>query len=164
LTAILYSKLITGDVAARPRQAVDEAGADWIADHRSHDRHRPSYLQQRPYGRCPMDDVRRERSQLRCVFANSSGIARRPTGLDSHVLAGAPAQLLQSLQKRSEPRLKFRIVRSCGQEYSYAPHPLALLRLRSKRPHCHRASKCFDELAPSHCLLRGSGQGTENLD
>src|SRR6516164_5646532 len=31
----------TGDVAARPRQAVNEASADWIAEHRSHDRHRP---------------------------------------------------------------------------------------------------------------------------
>jgi hypothetical protein len=43
------------------------------------------------------DDVWRERNQLCCVFANSSGIAQGPTGVNPHVLADAPARLLQSL-------------------------------------------------------------------
>ena len=40
-----------GGIAARPRQAVDEAGADRIADDREHDRHGAGRLQQRPHGR-----------------------------------------------------------------------------------------------------------------
>ena len=35
----------TGGVAARPRQAVDEAGADRIGDRREHDRHGAGRLQ-----------------------------------------------------------------------------------------------------------------------
>jgi len=52
-----------GGVAARPRQAVDEAGGDRIADDREHDRHGAGRLQQRPHGCGAMgqDDVRRER-------------------------------------------------------------------------------------------------------
>jgi len=44
----------TGRVAARPRQAVDEAGSDGIADDREHDRHGAGSLQQRPHGRVGM--------------------------------------------------------------------------------------------------------------
>ena len=38
----------TGGVAARPRQALDEAGADRIGDVREHDRHGAGRLLQRP--------------------------------------------------------------------------------------------------------------------
>ena len=50
-------------IATWPRQAVDEAGSDRIADDREHDRHGAGRLQQRRHGRGPMgqDDVRRER-------------------------------------------------------------------------------------------------------
>src|SRR5215470_10139487 len=41
LAAILYSKLIK-PVMLPPGRAINEASADWIAEHRSHDRHRPS--------------------------------------------------------------------------------------------------------------------------
>jgi hypothetical protein len=59
-------------VAARPRQAVNEAGADRIASNREHDRHGAGRLQQRSHGRGAMgqDDVRRERGQFRRVSAN----------------------------------------------------------------------------------------------
>ena len=39
-----------GGVAARPRQAVDEAGADRIGDVHEHDRHGAGRLQQRRHG------------------------------------------------------------------------------------------------------------------
>ena len=42
-----------GGVAARPRQALDEAGADRIGDIREHDRHGAGRLQQRRQGRVP---------------------------------------------------------------------------------------------------------------
>ena len=38
----------TGDIAARPRQAIDEAGADRIDDIREYDRHGAGHPQQRP--------------------------------------------------------------------------------------------------------------------
>jgi hypothetical protein len=37
--------------------------------------------------------------------------------------------------------LPFRIVRGCGQEHADAPHPLALLRARGKRPRRGRAAR-----------------------
>ena len=117
----------TGGVAARPRQAVDEAGADRIDDDREHDRHRAGRLQQRPHGRAMgQDDVRRERDQFRRVSANFGGIGRGPAGVDPHVAADAPAQERQPLLERPDAGLIFRIVRGCGQEYADAPHPLGL--------------------------------------
>jgi hypothetical protein len=84
----------TGGVAARPRHAVDEAGADRIADDREHDWHRAGFPQQRPHGRAAIgqDDVRRERGQFRRVPANVVGIGRGPAGVYPHVAANAPAQ------------------------------------------------------------------------
>ena len=97
------------------------------------------------------DDVRREGSELCRVFANCSGIARGPTGINAHVLADAPARLLQSLQERSEPCLEFRIVRSRSHDDSDPPHALGLLRMNRGRPGSGKAGNRFDELAPSHC-------------
>ena len=106
----------TGGVAARPRQAVDEAGPDRIDDGREHDRHGAGRLQQRPHGRGGMgqDDVGRERGQFRRVLANLGGIGRGPAGVDSHVAADSPARLLQALMKCLDAGLHFRFVRGCG--------------------------------------------------
>jgi hypothetical protein len=84
----------TGGVAARPRQAIDEAGGDRIAGDREHDRHRAGRLQQRPHGRAAMgqNEVRRERGQFRCVSANLGGIGRGPADVDAHVAADGPVQ------------------------------------------------------------------------
>jgi hypothetical protein len=76
------------------------------------------------------DDIGRQRGQFRCVPANVGGIGRSPAGVDPHVAADAPARLLQPLQERPEPVLKYRIVRGCGQEHADAPHPLGLLPAR----------------------------------
>ena len=150
----------TGGVAARPRQAVDEAGADRIGDDREHDRHGAGRLQQRPHGRGAMgqDDVRRERGQFRRVSANVGGIGRGPAGVDPHVAADGPAQLRQPLQERPDAGLKFRIVRGCGQEHADAPHPLALLRARRERPRRRRAAEQRDELAPLHVWMAPAWQ------
>ena len=93
----------TGDVAARPRQAVDETGADWIAKHRGHNRHGAGHLQQWSYGRGAMgqDDVRREREpilqrvcefQRHCSWPNGYQSARfgRCSSLIAAILAGTP--------------------------------------------------------------------------
>ena len=90
----------TGSVAARPGQARDEAGADRIDDNHEHDRQGAGRLQQRRDGggaRTSHDDVRRERNQFRGVSAEVVGISRGPAGVDPHVAAVGPAQLLQAL-------------------------------------------------------------------
>ena len=135
----------TGGVAARPRQAVDEAGADRIGDDREHDRHRAGRLQQRPHGRGAVgqDDVRRERGQFRRVFANLGGIGRGPAGVDPHVAAVVQPKSASPCMERPDAGLKFRIVRGCGQEHADAPHPLGLLRARRERqsqPHRRAAA------------------------
>ena len=85
-----------GGVAARPRQAVDEAGADRIGD----DPRTQSARCGSPVATVPRrraaghDDVRRERDQFRRVFANVVGIACGPARVDPHVAAVSPAQLL----------------------------------------------------------------------
>jgi hypothetical protein len=67
-------------IAARPRQTIDEAGADRIGNDHKYDRDSPGRLQQRSYDRTAsgQDDIRRERGQFRCVFAKFVGIAAAP--------------------------------------------------------------------------------------
>ena len=48
--------------------------------------------------------------------------------------AVGPAQFLQTLTKRGQPRLHFSIIAGKGDEYTGAPHLLALLRARRNRP------------------------------
>ena len=64
----------------------------------------------------------------------SSASPRAPAGVDPHVAAVGPAQLLQPLQECRDAGLPFRIVRGTWHEHADAPHPLGLLRARRKRP------------------------------
>ena len=103
-----------GGVAARPRQAFDEAGADRIGDRpRTRSARCGSPAATVPRSSCHgQDDVRRERDQFGRVFANVVGIARGPADVDPHVAADGPARLLQPLQERRDAGLRFGIV--CG--------------------------------------------------
>ena len=141
-----------GGVAARPRQAIDEAGADRIGDVHEHDRHGAGRLQQRGHARraSGQDDVRRERDQFRRVFANAVGIVAAPSGRRSarcgrrsSPIAASPCRNAASgpgLPHRPRP----------GHEHADAPHPLALLRARRERPRRRRAAEQRDEFAPPH--------------
>src|SRR5262249_41845045 len=51
-----------------------------------------------------------------------------------------------------------RIILACGDQHADPPD-LGLLCARGERRRSHRATDELDELAPSHCLPRGSGQG-----
>jgi hypothetical protein len=106
------------------------------------------------YGRTAssQDDVRRKRNQFRCVSASSIGITGAPAGVDPHVAAIDPAQLLQALQECREASLAFRIVRRQAHEHADAPHLLGLLRARHERPRRCRAGEQRDELAPLHSI------------
>src|SRR5262245_14153021 len=55
----------------------------------------------------------------------------------SAILGGPWITLRQALQERPEPGLKCRIVRGCGDEHTYAPPALRLLRAHAEWPHRH---------------------------
>jgi hypothetical protein len=79
------------------------------------------------------DDVGSERDQFRRVFAHVVSIAAAPAVIDTDVLADGPTRLLETLRKRHEAGLSFRVVRRKGRQHADAPH-LALLRARRERP------------------------------
>src|SRR5262249_15761767 len=57
---------------------------------------------------------------------------------------------------------RVRIVRDAYKEADPA-HTIGLLRPRGERPSGRHNAEKSDDFAPSHCLPRGSGQGTKNL-
>ena len=79
-----------------PRQAVDEAGADWIKGLREHYRYGAGRLEQWPHGRAAngQNHVRRASNQFCRVSAQALAIACAPAGVDPYVAAVSPAQLL----------------------------------------------------------------------
>src|SRR5262249_41741204 len=85
-----------------------------------------------------------------CVSAKEIDIAGTPANFDAHVLTVGPAQLLQPLHERNEPRLSFRVVRSRIHEHPDAPH--TLLRARCAWPHNRRAAEQGDEIATPHSI------------
>jgi hypothetical protein len=85
-----------GCIAARLRQTIDKAGADWIGDDHEHDRHCVSRPKDRSCRKAARghNDVRRERDQIFGLSAADSSIAPSEAVVDPHVTALAPAQLL----------------------------------------------------------------------
>ena len=69
-------------------------------------------------------DVGRQSGQFRRVSVNVVG--RRPAGVYPHVVAVAPAQLLQGLCERREASVPF-CIRSQIHEHANASHPFRLL-------------------------------------
>jgi hypothetical protein len=64
-----------------------------------------------------------------------------PAGVDPHIAALDVAAIgLERLQERRDLRLTFRIGGGHVHEYTYAPHPLGLLRPCRERPRCRRAA------------------------
>jgi|SRR5262245_48261140 len=97
------------------------------------------------------NNVGRKRYHFRRISVSACGVRRAPANVDLYVAAFGPAQLLQSLQERRGTRLTLRVVFGVAYEQANTPHPLALLRRRSKRP-CRRAADKRNELAPPHWL------------
>src|SRR5262245_3885896 len=149
-----------GDVAARPCQARDQAGADRIGGSRKHNWHGSGCLQQRLHRRCAAghDDVGRERHQFRRTLAKIVRLDAGPVGLDAQVATFTPSQLLQALHQCGVALLDVRIVRGpAAREYADAPHPLTLLCARRQRPRC-RAAEQRDELAPPHSMTSSAAE------
>ena len=102
----VFEQRKSGGVAARPRQAFDEAGADRIGvSANTIGTVRVACCNAATAGAAGQDDVRRERDQFRRVSAKAVGIAGGPAVVDPHVAAVGPAQLLQPLQERPKTGL-----------------------------------------------------------
>ena len=102
-----------GDVAGRPGQIVDNAGADWIGNTVEHNR---DCLGLPLHGRHAKgayseDDMRSECDQFRSVCAIALDVVPAPADVDLNIAAAAPAQLLQDLLERRESGLAIRTPR-----------------------------------------------------
>src|SRR5262245_18939 len=95
------------------------------------------------------DNVGRECNQFCRMSTNGGYIGGSPTGIDPHVAADDPTQLPELLKECSDKSLVIQIIGARGEKYPDTPHPLALLRMRCKRP-CRRASYQRDEIASPH--------------
>src|SRR5262249_40074528 len=87
---------------------------------------------------------------------------RAPTYVESDVAAVRPTQLLKRLQESCVAGLDVRVVSGAAVEHADASYASILLCGRRGRP-SHRSSRRAaekpNEVAPSHCLPRSSGQG-----
>src|SRR5262249_30692537 len=126
---------------------------DRIGDDREHDRNGAGRLPQSRYcgaGKSH-DDVRPQRDQFAREFVNVVGIACRPAVIDPHVVTVGPAQLPQSLQKRRNASLAYRMVFGERHKHADASDLCWLLRARRERPG-GRAAEQRDELAAFHSI------------
>src|SRR5580692_7217413 len=116
----------------------------------------------RAEGATGQHDVRRERDKFRRVFAIAVGIVRAPSGIDPHIAAVAPAQLLHGLLERRHEGLAFCIVRGTVYQHTDPPNRLGLLRARSERPSGGSAAQKRDEFAPPHSITSSAVASNED--
>src|SRR5262249_37700990 len=143
----------TGGIAARPRQAVDKAGTNWISDIHKHDGHAAGRMPESRecFAATGQDGIGSKRDQFPCVPAHALGIALSPTIVDAQVAAISPPRLLKALPECRNARLRLRIVLNQARKHTDAPHPLGLLCPRRHRPR-RRAAEERDELAAFHSI------------
>src|SRR6516225_2160550 len=101
-----------------------------------------------------------ECEQFRGVSAIALDIVLAPAGVDPHIAALVPAQLLQRLQERRDLRLTFRIGGGHVHEHTYAPHALGLLRACRERPRGCRAAEQRDERAAAAHSITSSARAS----
>src|SRR5262245_32310370 len=88
------------------------------------------------------------------------GLTRGPSHVDVDIAADGPARLLQSLQKRSDAPLPFRIIRGQVHQHADAPHSLVLLRVRRERPGSRSAEKRDKVAAVAHSITSSAMAST----
>ena len=136
---MLYSNAVKpGGVAARPRQAVDEAGADRIGDAaRTRSARCGSPAATPPRSRLPAARMTSGASATNSAayLRNASASPAAPADVDPHVAADRSSPIAAAPAANAA-------MRACTSgssaavlhEHADAPHPLALLRPRRERP------------------------------
>src|SRR5262245_54819401 len=141
-----------GGIAARLRQASNQARSDGIGNDYKHNWHGASYLVQPLHGRAAycQNDIWRKCDQLFRFSASFFDITSAPAIVEPNVTSVRPAQFLQLLTEHGVPCLDVRFV--CGaRKRAYEPHALRLLSPRHQRPPC-RATEPSDEGSPLHSM------------
>src|SRR6516225_7525298 len=144
----------TGDVAARPRQASDEAIADRISNLRENDRDGVRLLQQRPgcWRVLRKNEIRLQPDELLCKSLHQLNIGRRPAIVASDGTVLRPAEFLESLAERCDPGASFPVALGIRHQHAHPPHTLALLRACRERPRRRRPTEKHDERAAPHSI------------
>ena len=152
-----------GDVAARPRQTGDGAGAERVRRQREHDRDGRCRL--RCGGECISardDDIDLEPDELGRDLGEALGATLPPAILDGDGTSIDPPELPQPLHQHGEPLAVG--CRSARHQEPDCRQLRRLLRVRRKRPSDGRAAEQRDELAPLHSMTSSarpsSGIGT----
>jgi hypothetical protein len=132
---------------------LDHAGGDRIADLDKDRGRRAGGIPDR-YGnwrRVGQDHVGAQIEQLVGELARMHRVARAPAIDELDIAALDPAEGVKGLLENHDPRLPFQVIRNSHQ-YANAPHAVALLRARRKRPkqQRRRAAEEGDELPPLH--------------
>ena len=147
----------SGDVAARSRQACDEAGADRVASQRKDngdDRCRLLYCRDCASRRNNYIDL--EPDELGRDLSVALGASLRPAILDSDGATLGPTEFAQPLHESSSPctpdRSRRRAQEPDGRHL--------LLRVRRKRPSGRRAADQPNELAPPHHSITSSARAS----
>ena len=148
----------SGDVAARPGQACDEAGLDRVGDLREDDRDLARRgLQHGQRNRATdKNHLRFQSHQLRRVRSHALGAAGRKAILDPDIAALRPTQLLEPLPERRGACLPLRIALGERHQHADAPNAVALLRARGERPK-HRSAAA----APPSSVMNARRRMTE---
>ena len=145
------------EIAARPRQASNEACSDRVGDVYEHYRDRASFLLQRGGVSSRMcedhvgvqcDQLFREHLKLICPGG-------REAMVDADIEALRPSKPFELLSKFRDAHYPFRIVLGIGHQHSDAPYAVGLLGACSKRPRSRRAAQACNELAPLHVPRSG---------
>ena len=114
---VVFELKKAGHIAARPRQIIDEAGADRIGDLHEHDRHGAGRLQQRPHGRrCrwpKMTSGASATSSAACLRWSSALPAPQRVSIRTLRPSVQPNRC-KRLQERRDTGLRVRIVRGAG--------------------------------------------------
>jgi hypothetical protein len=134
----------TGDVAARLREARDEAAADRIGNRRENDGDGARLLQQRSRGGCDSrkNEIGLQRDEfLREPLSRLRVLGRRPASVEPDVAVLRPPELLKFLPECREERRSFQVVLGIAHQHADAPHPLGLLRARRERPCCRATER-----------------------
>src|SRR5262249_45133296 len=152
-----------GGIAAWPRQACDVAGSDRIGNDNEYNRHNAGHLQQRPHSRAAIreDDLRRKRNHFRCLFEGGCNACTK-TDVELNIATFDPTQFLQTLNEHRNAGLCHLIVGIQRDEHTNAPHAVALLRGRRKRPCRCRATEQCDELATFHSITSSARKSKDS--
>src|SRR5262249_46928219 len=143
-----FGRSEAGDVAARARQAGNEAGLDGIDNPSKNDRDAAGLLLHGLQRQCSADQdcIRIEAHELLRMGADASGVGSAPPLVETDAAAIVPAELLQRLAESLEIGLLLNIF---GERVEHADtaHTLALLPARRERPR-GRAAEQREELTP----------------